>query len=406
MQIHTSKSEGRVTSTSNTKSPLFLQDEYPQGFVPLNRPTITGAERSYVEEVFKKGEFAGGGRFSNRCDQWLKNYLGAPAALTTTSGTHALEMAAMLCFREPGDEVILPSFTFPSTATAFVRSGFSLVFVDVEPSTMNIDWRAVEAAITSRTRVVVVVHYGGRACNMNALGRLAREKGLTIVEDAAQALCADYRAKRCGAIGRFGCISFHESKNIHCGEGGALVVNDAADVPRAEILREKGTDRSRFFRGEIDKYRWQDVGSSYVLSELNAAFLLAQLEHSQIITSDRLRSWNTYRQLLTPLAEAGLIEIPPMSNDGGHNGHIFWVKARSEQERDRLMRFLRRNSLHSVFHYVPLHSAPAGLRFGRLAGLDRHTTDGAGRLLRLPIFYGFKDVEAVAGKICEFYGFA
>lgn len=300
--------------------------------IPFNRPGVIGTEHEYLKSVFKRGKFGGGGPFSKRCCEWLRENYGAPAALTTTSGTHALEMAALLCDLRPGDEVILPSFAFPTTASAFVRCGASLVFVDVDPATMNIDVAAVAAAITPRTRVIIALHYAGVSCDMDSLSRLATEHGAFLVEDAAQAVFSSYKRKPCGTIGSFGCLSFHESKNIHCGEGGALVINDAEYVERAEIIWEKGTDRSRFFLGQVDKYSWQELGSSYVLSELNSAFLLAQLEEGERITADRLRSWNEYASLLQPLADSGLVEVPGIPSDCSHNGHIYWIKTRSARE--------------------------------------------------------------------------
>ncbi len=374
------------------------------GFIPFNKPAITGAEDAYLAQVMKRGKFAAGGRFSRRCNAWLREHFGSPAALTTTSGTAALEMAALLCDLEPGDEVILPSFAFSSTGNAFARCGATLVFVDVEPTTMNIDPEAVAAALTPRTRVVVALHYAGVACDMKALDALARRHGLVIVEDAAQAIFAEYRAAPCGTLGTFGCFSFHETKNLQCGEGGALLVNDPRYAEKAEIIWEKGTDRARFFRGEVDKYTWQDIGSSFVLSELNSAFLLAQLEHWGEITADRLQSWRRYLAHLEPLAEQGIIEVPRIPEPCRHNGHIFWIKSRDAGERADLIRFLRESSIHSVFHYVPLHSAPAGKRFGRFAGRDCHTTKDAGRLLRLPLYYGFSETARVAAAVKAFYG--
>lgn len=372
-------------------------------FVPFNRPAISGAEQSYLDEVMKSGKFGGGGPFTRRCNAWLREHFAVPAVLTTTSCTHALEMAALLCELKPGDEVILPSYAFSSTAAAFARCGAALVFVDIEPSTMNIDPRAVESAISSKTRVVVALHYAGVACNMDVLGELAREHSLLLVEDAAQAFLAQYRGARCGTLGTFGCLSFHETKNIHCGEGGALIVNDARYVARAETILEKGTDRMRYFRGEVDRYTWRDLGSSYVPSELNSAFLLAQLEHGEEITRNRVESWQAYLDHLHPLAEAGLIELPVIPEGCRHNGHMFWIKTRGVEERDALIRFLRDRAVHSVFHYVPLHSAPAGRRYGRFVGRDRHTTQEAGRLLRLPLSYRFSHTARVAQAVKAFY---
>ncbi len=372
-------------------------------FIPFNRPAFTGAEQRYLDEVLRSGKFAGGGPFTERCNSWLRGRFGTHGALITPSCTHALEMAAILCELEPGDEVILPSFAYPSTATAFVRCGASLVFVDIEPRTMNIDPAAVEAAVTPRTRVVVALHYAGVACDMDQLGEIAERNGLLLVEDAAHAILAEHLGVPCGTIGTFGCFSFHETKNLHCGEGGALIVNDPRFIKRAEVIWEKGTDRVRFFRGEIDKYTWRDIGSSYVLGELSAAFLLAQLEQSDAITEDRMRSWQEYREGLVPLAECGLIEIPEIPANCSHNGHIFWLKPKDLNERASLIEFLRGRSIHSVFHYVPLHSTPAGERYGRFAGEDRTTIRDADRLLRLPLYYGFDQVERVIDAVKTFY---
>ncbi len=373
------------------------------GLIPFNRPAVTGAEEAYLAAVMRRGKFAAGGPFSRRCMAWLKERFGAAAVLTTKSCTDALEMAALLCDLEPGDEVILPSFAFSSTATAFARCGATLAFVDVEPSTMNVDPEAVAAAVTPRTRVLVALHYGGVACNMEVLGSLARRHGLLIVEDAAQAIFAEYRGAPCGTLGTFGCFSFHETKNLQCGEGGALLVNEPRYVERAEIIWEKGTDRSRFFRGEVDQYTWQDIGSSYALGELSSAFLLAQLESGQEVTADRLRSWHRYLTHLEPLVERGLIEVPAVPGPCRHNGHTFWIKSRDAGEQVDLIRFLRGRSIQSVFHYVPLHSAPAGRRFGRFAGRDRYTTREASRLIRLPLFYGFSEAARVAEAVAAFF---
>jgi dTDP-4-amino-4,6-dideoxygalactose transaminase len=311
-------------------------------------------------------------------------------------------MAAMLCDLELGDEVIVPSYAFPTTASAFVRAGARIVFVDVDPTTMNVDPSVVAAAVTSRTRAIVALHYGGVACDMTKLAEIADMHSLILIEDAAQAIGATDGARPCGTIGTFGCLSFHESKNLHCGEGGALLCNDASYVQRAEIILEKGTDRSRFFRGEIDKYTWQDLGSSFVLGELNAAFLLAQLEELDRVSDDRRRSWAEYNECLTPLAELGLIELAQPPEQTRHNGHIFWIKVRDAQVRAALIEYLREHEIASVFHYQPLHAAPAGLRYGRFAGFDRYTSADAARLLRLPLYFGFRDAYRVSDVIANF----
>jgi dTDP-4-amino-4,6-dideoxygalactose transaminase len=313
-------------------------------------------------------------------------------------------MAALLCDLQPGDEVIVPSFAFPTTASAFARCGASVVFVDVDPLTMTIDAAAAASAITPRTRVIVALHYAGVPCDMDRICQIAADHGAYVVEDAAQAIFSRYRGKPCGSIGTFGCLSFHESKNVHCGEGGALIVNDAAHVDCAEIIWEKGTDRRRFMRGQVDKYTWQALGSSYVLSELNSAFLLAQLENGELLTANRLRSWNEYHSLLRPLVDRGLIEISHIPSDCVHNGHTFWIKTRSASEQAELIAFLAQHSIQAVFHYVPLHSAPGGERFGRFCGEDLYTTSGAGRLVRLPLFFEFEQAARVVQVVGSFYG--
>ena len=371
--------------------------------IPFNRPTVTGKETQYLQEVFENQKFSGDGPMSQRCNQWLGEHFQAHAVFVTSSCTHALEMAALLCDLEPGDEVILPSFGFPSTATAFARAGASLVFVDVEPSTMNLDVCAVEEAIGDRTRVIVALHYGGVGCDMDSLCEIARRHDLILVEDAAQGMFSNYGHRPLGTIGTFGCISFHESKNIHCGEGGALVVNDPQFIERAEIILEKGTNRIEFRRGDAPRYRWLDIGSSYVLSELNCAFLLAQLEAGRDITLDRVRAWDEYRDRLRDAAERGPFEIPGLVQPDQHNGHIFWIKLRDQEVRDGLLAHLAARGIMATFHYVPLHSAPAGCRYGRFCGEDRFTTADSRRLLRLPLFSGFREWDRVAGAVREYF---
>ncbi len=371
--------------------------------IPFNKPTTIGNEGLYLEEVIKRGKFAGGGAFSKRCNEWLTSYFQVPQALITTSCTHALEMAALLCELGPGDEIILPSFTFSSTATAFARCGASLVFVDIDPQTMNVSSDAVSKAITSRTKAIVVVHYAGVPCDMGSLLSLSRKHNIDIIEDAAQALASRYDGQLCGTFGRFGCLSFHESKNIHCGEGGSLVCNRKKDVERAEIILEKGTDRLKLQRGEIDKYTWRDIGSSYVPSELNAAYLFAQFERLDDIIFNRLRIWERYHETLSMLAELNLIELPLLKSGFTHNAHIFWIKVSHQEVRFELIKHLDRDGIHAVFHYQPLHSAEAGLRFGRYNGLDSFTTKESNRLLRLPLYYGFDQVERVVRSIYSFF---
>ena len=373
--------------------------------IDFNVPPYVGTELEYVREAVEVNrKICGDGAFTKQCHTWLEEHTGTAKALLTTSGTHALEMAALLCELQPGDEVILPSYTFSSTANAFVLAGAKLVFVDIRPDTMNIDETLIEQAVTSRTRVICVVHYAGVACAMDEIMAVADRHGLLVVEDAAQGVMSTYHGKPLGAIGDFGCYSFHETKNYSMGEGGALLVR--SDSGRAEIIREKGTNRSQFFRGMVDKYTWVDYGSSYLPSELNAAYLYGQLEIADRINADRLRSWNLYRELLSPLAETGRIELPCLPEGCVHNAHMFWLKARDLEERTALLAHLKARGVGAVFHYVPLHSAPAGLRFGRFCGEDRYTTRESERLLRLPLYYGLTedDAAAVAEAVLAFYG--
>ena len=372
--------------------------------IPFNKPLFNGRERVYLEEVLLSHKFSGAGPFSERCNAWLERYFGGSRAFVTTSASHALEMAALLCDLEIGDEVIVPSYAFPTTASAFVRCGASIVFVDIDPRTMNVDPAAVEDALSPRTRAIVALHYGGVACDMGALCAIAQERQLILIEDAAQALGSRYLDRACGSFGTFGCISFHESKNIQCGEGGALICNDPEYAKRAEVILEKGTNRRAFFRGDVDKYTWQDLGSSYVMSELNAAFLLAQLEMLDDVTRDRQRSWHEYEQRLEAVSQADLCRLRCPPESASHNSHTFWIKLRSASERASLMRHLRNQAIHSVFHYQPLHSSPAGRRFGRFAGADRYTTRDADRLLRLPMYFGFTEAARVADAVTEFLG--
>jgi dTDP-4-amino-4,6-dideoxygalactose transaminase len=348
----------------------------------------------------------GDGIFTRKCSEYLEKITGTAKCLLTTSCTHALEMAALLCDFKEGDEVILPSYTFVSTADAFVLRGAKAVFVDIRPDTMNIDENLIEAAVTERTKAVFVVHYAGVACEMDRIMDIARRYDLKVVEDAAQAMMCTYKGKPLGTIGDFGCFSFHETKNFSMGEGGALLIRDSAYIEKAEILREKGTDRSRYFRGQVDKYRWQDFGSSYLPSDMNAAYLYAQLEMADEINSTRIARWNLYQKLLLPLKEAGLIELPVVPRECVHNGHMFYIKTKDMEERTRLINFMKENDVLSVFHYVPLHSAPAGIKFGRFCGEDKYTTIESERLLRLPMFYQLTEeqVRYIAGKVKEFYG--
>lgn len=373
--------------------------------IPFSIPAMSGFELDNVKEVFRAGKFSGNGKFANACQAWFADFYGTSGALMTPSCTQALEMAALLGRIAPGDEVILPSFTFTSTATAFVRCGATLVFVDINPKTMNIDPDCIRQAITGRTKAIAVMDYAGVACEFDELAEIASSHGLFLVEDAAQGLLASYYGRLCGTLGDVGTISFHETKNIHCGDGGCLIVQDEALFERAEIIQEKGTDRCRFLRGEVDKYTWQDTGSSFLLSELNAAFLSAQLEHAKDIIADRLRSWTRYQEYLTPLARAGIIELPHVPEYCTHNGHIFYIKTKNRKDREDLTSFLKARSIHATFHYVPLHSAPAGRMFGRFVGEDRWTTVEGERLLRLPLYSGMteEDTAIVAAAIEDYY---
>jgi dTDP-4-amino-4,6-dideoxygalactose transaminase len=360
--------------------------------IPFGRPAMVGREMFYIAEAIQNGTIAGGGPFMKRCEAWLEQKLPARRALMTHSCTAALEMAAMLAEVGPGDEVIMPSFTFSSTATAFVLRGATPVFVDVRADTLNLDETLIEAAITPRSRVIVPVHYAGLACAMDAIMAIAAKHRLLVVEDAAQAHLSDYKGKALGTIGHMGCLSFHETKNIISGEGGALLINDPALMDRAEILREKGTDRSRFFRGEVDKYTWRDIGSSYCPGEIVSAFLYAQFEQAEEIIARRRAIYDAYREGLAPLAEAGLVTLPAATGAAA-NGHIFWLLAPDADSRGRMLSQLNGQGINAVFHYVPLHSAPAGRRFGRSAGDLTVTDDIAARLIRLPMFLAMTDAD-------------
>ncbi len=373
--------------------------------IPFNVPPCTGDELEYIGQAIASRKICGDGEFTKKCSRWLEDRFNAQKVLLTTSGTTALDMAALLCELQPGDEVILPSFTFSSTATAFVLAGARLVFVDIRPDTMNIDETKIEAAITDKTRVIVPVHYAGVACEMDTIMDIARRHGLKVVEDAAQGVMSTYKGRPLGTIGDMGCFSFHETKNYSMGEGGAIVINRPEYNERAEILREKGTNRSKFFRGQVDKYTWVDFGDSYLPSELNAAYLWAQLMKADEINEDRLRTWNEYWKALLPLAQAGKLELPTIPEGCVHNAHMFYIKAKNLEERTALIKHLKERDILAVFHYVPLHSAPAGLKFGRFAGEDVYTTAESDRLLRLPMYFGLtdEDRQAVINAVTEFY---
>ncbi len=373
--------------------------------IGFNRPPFTGKEFEYMEQAVKARKISGDGKFTKLCSQWMSTRFGVKHVLLTASCTHGLEMAAHLAGVKEGDEVILPSYTFCSTADAFVQRGARLVFVDIRPDTMNLDERRIEEAVTDRTKVIVPVHYAGIACAMDEIMDIARRHNLQVVEDAAQGVDAYYKGKALGTIGDFGCYSFHETKNFTMGEGGAVVFQRDDKLEEAEILREKGTDRSRFYRGEIDKYTWVDYGSSYLPSDLNAAYLWAQLEMADAITADRMETFAFYHEALADLARKGYLEQPFVPDYAEHNGHMYYIKLKDEPVRAALIRYLDERGIHAVFHYVPLHSSPAGRKFGRFHGEDRYTTKESERLLRLPLYYGMsqEDRERVADCIHSFF---
>ena len=375
--------------------------------IDFNKPPYVGNELEYIRQAVENRKICGDGPFTKRCNAWLEERFHAQKALLTTSGTTALDMAMLLCELKPGDEVILPSYTFSSTATAAVLAGAKLVFVDVRPDTMNIDETKIEAAITERTKVIVVMHYAGVACEMDAIMDLARRHGLMVVEDAAQGVMSTYKGRALGTIGDFGCYSFQETKNYSMGEGGALIINNEAYNERAEILREKGTNRSKFFRGQVDKYTWVDFGDSYLPSELNAAYLWAQLEQADAINENRLATWNAYDEAFAPLKAQGKLELPVIPEDCVHNAHMYYLKLKNLQERTAFINYMKENDVHTVFHYVPLHSAPAGLKFGRFAGEDVYTTKESERLVRLPLYYGLaqEDLEKVIRLVYDFFAY-
>lgn len=358
------------------------------GGVPFNKPYMTGKELYYIAEAKFGNMLAGDGPFTKRCHQWLEQRTGCAKALLTHSCTAALEMAALLLDIQPGDEIIMPSFTFVSTANAFVLRGGVPVFVDIRADTLNLDERLIEAAITQRTKAIVPVHYAGVACEMDTIMGIARRHGLKVVEDAAQGVMSSYKERALGSLGDLGAYSFHETKNVISGEGGALLVNDPELVLRSEIIREKGTDRSRFFRGEVDKYTWQEVGSSFLPGELIAAFLCAQLEEAEAITNDRLASWTRYHELLEPLEDTGILRRPVVPEGCQHNAHMYHVLLAPEIDRQLVLNELKRNEIYSVFHYVPLHSSPAGQRYGRMHGSLEVTIRQSERLIRLPLWVG------------------
>lgn len=373
--------------------------------INFNVPPYTGREMEYMKEAVENQKICGDGPFTKKCSEWIEKQTGTAKCLLTTSCTHATELAALLADIKEGDEVILPSYTFVSTADAFVLRGATAVFVDIRPDTMNIDETLIEDAVTERTRAIVPVHYAGVGCEMDTIMDIADRHHLMVVEDAAQGIMASYKGKPLGTFGDFGCFSFHETKNFSMGEGGALLIRDEKYIEDAEIYREKGTDRSKYFRGQVDKYRWQNYGSSYLPSDMNAAYLYAQLELAEEITQARMDRWNQYMELLSPLAQEGKIELPYVPEHCSHNAHMFYIKAKDLEERTRLDLFLKEKEILPASHYVPLHSAPAGIKFGRFHGEDKYTTKEGERLLRLPMFYKLTadETEYVAEQVKAFY---
>ena len=375
--------------------------------IDFNRPAFVGSELEYIQDAIHRGMLCGDGIYTKKCSQWMEKEFDVSRVMLTTSCTHALEMAAFLCDIQPGDEVIMPSYTFVSTADAFVLRGAKIVFVDIRPDTMNLDEKLIEQAITPKTKVIVPVHYAGVACEMDTIMDIAHRHGLKVVEDAAQGVDACYKGKALGTIGDFGCYSFHETKNFTMGEGGALLFQKEEYLEKAEILREKGKDRSKFFRGQVDKYRWMDYGSSYLPSELNAAYLYAQLEEKDKIQKKRMEIYEYYHRNLADLAAEDKVKQPYVPQECEHNAHMYYLKVKDMKVRTRLLAYLRENGICSVFHYVPLHSAPAGQKFGRFAGEDVYTTKESERLLRLPMFYNLdmEDVKRIVDVIHKFQEF-
>lgn len=373
--------------------------------IRFNVPPFTGKETEYVKQAIDNMHICGDGEFTKKCNEWIEKKTGTAKALLTTSCTHALEMAALLCDIKEGDEVIMPAYTFVSTADAFVLRGAVPVFVDINPKTMNIDENLIEDAITDKTKVIAVVHYAGVSPDMDVVMDIAKRHNLLVVEDDAQGIMSTYKGRPLGTIGDYGCLSFHETKNYSMGEGGALLIKDADKIVDAEILREKGTNRSQFYRGQVDKYRWMNYGSSYLPSDMNAAYLWAQLEMADEINDTRLARWNQYYEGLKDLEEAGKIELPFIPDYATHNAHMFYIKCKDLAERTKFIDFMKANDILTVFHYVPLHTAPAGEKFGRFHGEDKYTTKEADRLVRLPMFYTLtkEQTDYIIEKVHEFY---
>ncbi len=375
------------------------------GLINFNIPPVVGTEIKYIEDAIASHKICGDGKYTKKCNQWFESKFNAQKVMLTTSGSTALDMALLLCDLHEGDEVILPSYTFSSTANAAVLCGAKLVFVDVRPDTMNMDENLVEAAITERTKVIIVMHYAGVACNMDKIIKIARAHGIIVVEDAAQGVMSKYNNRYLGTIGDFGCYSFHETKNFSMGEGGALVINRPEYIEKAEILREKGTNRARYFRGEVDKYTWVEFGGSYLPSELNAAYLWAQLEIAGEITDKRLKIWDKYKNRLMRLKQNYGVEFQYIPENCEHNGHMFYIKMKNLEERTEFINYMKDNHVLTVFHYLPLHSAPAGRKYGSFFGEDKYTTMESERLVRLPLYYSLsqEDQEYVIERILSFY---
>ena len=372
--------------------------------IDFNIPPFVGKEFEYMKEAVNNKKICGDGPFTKKCNEWIESRFGTKKAMLTTSGSSALDMAAFLCGLEPGDEVILPSYTFTSTANSFVLVGAKLVFVDIRPDTMNIDESKIEAAITDKTRVIVPVHYAGVACEMDTIMDIAKRHNLLVVEDAAQGVMSSYKGKPLGTIGDFGCFSFHETKNYSMGEGGAILINDEKYIEKAEILREKGTNRSQFFRGQVAKYNWVDFGDSYLQSDLNAAYLWAQLEEADSINNNRIESWNAYYEAFKSFEDKGIINLPTIPDGCVHNAHMFYLKFKDLDTRQEFIKYMKENGVQCTFHYVPLHSAPAGVKFGRFDGVDEFTTSESERLVRLPLYYNMNsdDRNTVIEKTIEY----
>lgn len=365
--------------------------------INFNVPPFVGTEFQYMKEAVTNLKICGDGPFTKKCDEWLENRFKTPKAMLTTSGSSALDMAALMCDIKPGDEVIMPSYTFSSTANSFVLAGARIVFVDIRPDTMNIDETKIEDAITEKTKVIVPVHYAGVACEMDTIIDIAKRNNLMVVEDAAQGVMSTYKGKALGTIGDFGCYSFHETKNYSMGEGGAILINNDSYIERAEVMREKGTNRSKFHRGQVDKYTWVDFGDSYLQSDLNAAYLWAQLEKADEINNNRLNTWNSYNTAFDSLQKKGIIECPSIPNECIHNAHMYYIKFKNISERTSYISYMKSKGVACVFHYIPLHSSPAGKKFGRFCGKDEYTTCESERLVRLPLYYNMKksDINAI-----------